>query len=170
LDNAITIKPLSHLAKSNLYIYTEARRFNVSLAAGPQASADYIVYLESEVRPSEVPIERWRGFKSATSSRSFKLATRRLGSVGDLLMLDFSISSKREMSFKPEWIWLTQDRKTVSIQSLSLSGVKLAANSPIQGLLTLKRSDAPSSSPLVLEIRLPAPIFLQLPEVRSWMK
>src|ERR1019366_1555630 len=35
LDNAITIKPLSHLAKSNLYIYTEARRFNVSLATGP---------------------------------------------------------------------------------------------------------------------------------------
>src|SRR5690348_14383823 len=31
LENAITLKPLSRSAKSNLYIYTDARRFNVSL-------------------------------------------------------------------------------------------------------------------------------------------
>ena len=47
LDQAITIKPLHGGAKSNLYIYTDYRRFNVQLITGVEAAADYVVYLDT---------------------------------------------------------------------------------------------------------------------------
>ncbi|MFN3454280.1 MAG: TrbG/VirB9 family P-type conjugative transfer protein, partial [Pseudobdellovibrio sp.] len=37
LDQAITIKPLTGGAKSNLYIYTDWKRFNVELVSGAEA-------------------------------------------------------------------------------------------------------------------------------------
>jgi type IV secretory pathway VirB9-like protein len=48
LDQAITIKPLHGGARSNLYIYTDYRRFNVQLMTTTEVSADYVVYLESQ--------------------------------------------------------------------------------------------------------------------------
>ncbi len=55
LDQAITIKPLRSNAKSNLYIYTDWRRFNVQLVTSSESAADYIVYLNAkqEKRPKE---------------------------------------------------------------------------------------------------------------------
>jgi hypothetical protein len=47
LDQAITIKPLSHGSKSNLYIYTDWKRFNVELVSGAESVADYVVYLDN---------------------------------------------------------------------------------------------------------------------------
>ena len=46
LDQAITIKPVARGARSNLYIYTDWRRFNVELITGNDATADYVVYLD----------------------------------------------------------------------------------------------------------------------------
>lgn len=45
LDKAITIKPLRFGAKTNLYINTPTRRFNVRLVTQNQDSSDYVVYL-----------------------------------------------------------------------------------------------------------------------------
>ena len=69
LDQAITIKPLQPGAKSNLYVYTDYRRFNVQLITGPEVSADYVVYLENlKLQPKENKSSvRWKGI-----IRSFK--------------------------------------------------------------------------------------------------
>ena len=40
LDQAITIKPLHSGAKSNLYVYTDWKRYNVQLTTGSEAIAD----------------------------------------------------------------------------------------------------------------------------------
>ena len=48
LDQAITIKPLHGGAKSNLYVYTDWRRYNVQLITGAESSADYVVYFDSQ--------------------------------------------------------------------------------------------------------------------------
>src|SRR5687768_5746145 len=47
LDRAITIKPLISGAKSNLYVYTDWKRYNVQLISGLESAADFIIYLES---------------------------------------------------------------------------------------------------------------------------
>src|SRR3990167_893132 len=47
LDQAITIKPISRGAKSNLYIYTDWKRYNVELVSGSEVAANYVVYLDN---------------------------------------------------------------------------------------------------------------------------
>lgn len=170
LDNAITIKPLSHSSRSNLYIYTEARRFSVSLVTAPQAGADYIVYLEPESRSPELVKERWRAYRTEKSNSTLNITIRRLGTVSDLLMVDLSIVGKKDINFSPEWIWLTQNGKTIPIQNLSLTGVKLSPRTTIQGLLSVKRGDIPASQPFTLEVRGPSPISIRLPGGPAWMK
>lgn len=170
LDTAITIKPLSHSAKSNLYVYTEARRFSVSLVTSPQVNADYIVYLYSENQLPSPPKERWRKLGSEKHGGDIKLVVRRLGTIENYLAIDFALSSKKDISFGPEWIWVTQGGKTIPIQSLNLSGVRLSSKNDIQGGLTIRREDLLGHEALVLEVRSPTPFVMKLPGVSSWMK
>ena len=171
LDTAITIKPLGHSSKSNLYIYTEARRFNVSLVTAPQTAADYIVYLQSE-RPAKpvAQIERWRSVRMERSNRLLKLSVQRLGIVGDCVTADFTISSKQDLKFRPDWIWITLGGQTVPIQSLTLSGVYLTAKTEINGALSIRRDELKARGPVTLEIRSPKPVLIHLPEGAVWMK
>lgn len=174
LESAITIKPLSHSSKSNLYIYTEGRRFNVSLTTTPLPSADYIVYLEGDRKlpePTPTPImERWRPYVTEKSSPDFQVRTSRVGTAGDFLLVEFYISSQAVAAFRPDWIWLTQRGRTIPIHRLSLSAVESAPEKPIQGFIIVRRSDASTGAPLVLEVRAPKPIKLKLPEVNAWLK
>ena len=74
LDQAITIKPLRGGAKSNLYVYTDYRRFNVQLITGADASADYVVYRSSALRASHITDGGGRGkehLKNKARSLSF---------------------------------------------------------------------------------------------------
>jgi type IV secretory pathway VirB9-like protein len=51
LDKGITLKPLHGFAKSNLYLYTDSKRFNLQLVTGPIAQADYVINLEEKTNP-----------------------------------------------------------------------------------------------------------------------
>jgi len=170
LETAITIKPLNHSSKSNLYIYTEARRFNVSLVTASQGAADYIVYLDSERQSLQPPKEQWQKFSVEKSNGALKVSIRRLGIVADFLALEFSLSSKKEMNFGPEWIWITQNGKTIPVQGLNLSGVKISPKIEILGGLMIRRGDLPNRDALVMEVRSSAPISIKLPGAGSWMK
>jgi hypothetical protein len=174
LENAITIKPLSRSSKSNLYIYTESRRFNVSLTTTPLLSADYIVYLEPErppAAPEPEPIrERWREFVTERESPDFRLRTSRVGTMNGFLLVEFTILAPKSSAFRPDWIWLKQSGKTVPIQRLSLSAIEATPDQPIQGLIAIKRTEVRAGPPVVLEVRAPTPIKLKLPEVRSWLR
>lgn len=59
LDKGITLKPLHHHARSNLYLYTETQRFNLLLTTGPATQADFVVSLEEKSQPKRGPIP-WR--------------------------------------------------------------------------------------------------------------
>lgn len=170
LETAITIKPLARSSKSNLYIYTEARRFNVNLVTASQPSADYIVYLNSERPTTALPKESWRKFRVQNSNRSLKVSVEQIGKVGDCLGVRFSLSSKTKVNFGPEWIWTTQNGKTVAVQGLNLSGVVIDPKNEIHGLLTVRRNDLNGALPIMLEVRSPTPISVKLPRVDLWMK
>lgn len=170
LESAITIKPLGHSVKSNLYIYTEGRRYSVSLVTAPQTSADYIVYLEPEVKPIEKPKERWRTFILSRISKELGIHVTRLGVAGDLLLAELSIGAKKDLVFKPEWVWLTQNGKTVPIQSLNLSDLKISGGQPFQLIVSFKRVDVQGVGHPLIEIRASEKITLKLPEVKSWMR
>lgn len=170
LDQAITIKPLRPGAKSNLYIYTEWRRFNVELVTGAEATADYVVYFESPKAVKEEKSRiRWMPFKNSLTNESLTLAVERVGKgPNDLLLVDFRIENKKSEELKPEWLWITQEGKTRPIHNLVLSGLKVGPNNNVRGLFHVLSSDVDAGFPIRVELRRKRFSYLTLPKAASW--
>lgn len=168
LDRAITIKPLHSGAKSNLYIYTDWKRFNVQLNTGPQTTADYVVYLENE-RKKEKPGISWIPFRKKMNNAGLVLEMRRLGHVRNgPLLLEFELRSSSRERIKPEWVWLTQGGATKPIHSLFLSGLDLKSGGNIQGVMQILRSDLDPATDFTLELRRKQSSSLTIPRLKAW--
>jgi hypothetical protein len=170
LDRAITIKPLTMGGKSNLYVYTEWKRFNVELISGPQGSADYVVYLElPKVKKKAEASIVWTNFRNVLKNDNLTLETKRLGLVSNgMLLVEFVIKASTKETFKPEWIWLSQNGEVRPIHGLVLSSLKISPSSPATGLLQLKRIDLSEMNPLKLELRRKKTSFLTITKVNLW--
>ena len=168
LDQAITIKPLVGGARSNLYVYTDYRRFNIELITGPQASADYVVYLKQPKSKKPDPVS-WKRFSNSLTNDFIKLEVKRIGTFKDeILLIEFDITSKRKLLFNPEWIWLTQSAETRPIHNLVLSSLELQPGKKISGLMQIRKGDISPFDNLRLEMRRQRTTFLTLPKVKSW--
>lgn len=171
LDQAITIKPLHGSAKSNLYIYTDWRRYNVQLVTGPEAKADYVVYLENPQelsKPAKTSLT-WKKIKRSLSNESLLLEVKRVGRSRDsMLLIDFILQSKKSEPVQAESFWLTQNGVTKPIQLLYLSAMTVEPGKPVSGMMQVFRSDISESEPLRLEVRRKKTSFLNLPKVTSW--
>lgn len=176
LDQAITIKPLSHGAKSNLYIYTDWKRFNVELVSGSESVADYVVYLEN---PKEKPITqgrsdsgiKWTEFKNNLKNENLELHVKRVGRAKDgILLVEFTVSSKKKEAFKPEWIWLTQNGETRPIHNLFLSALEASPQRGISGVMQMREVDLNTSEPVRLELRRKKLSYLTISKVASWKR
>jgi hypothetical protein len=172
LDQAITIKPLHPSAKSNLYIYTDWRRYNVQLVTGPEPVADYVVYLENpketfkETKPSLI----WTQVKKKSLTNStLSLDVTRLGRARDgVLIIEFVIRSAKTEPIKAEWLWLTQNEVTKPIHLLFLSAMNVKPGEPVQGSVQVLKSDILENEPLRLELRREKASTLIIPKVTSW--
>ena len=176
LDQAITIKPLSGGAKSNLYIYTNWKRYNVELVSGQEVVADYVVYLdnpkekESTRSNSETGI-KWTDFKNTLRNDSLQLNVKRVGRAKDgVLLVEFSISSKKKEVFKPEWLWLTQEGETRPIHNLFLSALETSPQKGISGVLQMREADLNTSEPVRLELRKAKVSYLTIQKVNLWKR
>ena len=176
LDQAITIKPLVHGAKSNLYIYTDWKRFNVELISGSESVAEYVVYLENQ---KEKPVTRssadtgikWTDFKNKLRNENLELHIKRVGRAKDgILLVEFSLTSKAKEAFKPEWLWLTQDGVTRPIHNLFLSALEVTPKSSISGVLQMREVDLNTSEPVRLEMRRKKTSYLTISKVASWKR
>lgn len=176
LDQAITIKPLSGGAKSNLYIYTDWKRYNVELISGQEAESDYVVYLEN---PKEKEVTRsnpetgikWTEFKNTLRNDSLQLNIKRVGRAKDgILLVEFSVSSKKKEAFKPEWLWLTQENGTRPIHNLFLSALEVTPQRGISGVLQMRESDLNTSESVRLELRKVKVSYLTIQKVNSWKR
>lgn len=173
LDQAITIKPLHGGAKSNLYIYTEYRRFNVQLVTTVESSADYVVYLESQ---NAKPLEKvksykncWRAYKNVLINDSLTLETKRVSNSSDgRLLVEFEVRGSTNEKFKPEWLWLTQNGKPKPIQEIALSSQYFKSGRPIKGLLHILERDVNRYEELRVEIRRRKTSYLTIPGEVAW--
>lgn len=175
LDQAITIKPLARSSKSNLYIYTDYRRFNVELISGDQAQADYVVYLENEkqkivtTKKKEKDYVKWKAVKRVFRNDSITLETKRLGfDPYGVLLLHFVMTSQKEVEFKPDWIWVTQNGVLIPIHNLFLSNLKLSKGKSINGILQIKISELNPDLPIRLEMRRGKISYLTIQKITSW--
>ena len=165
LDQAITIKPLRGGAKSNLYVYTDYRRYNVQLVTGAESSADYVVYLDNPGPKPETSTVRWMRVRKLVSIERTTLSIKRVARTRDgILLIEFTLSSREKV--RPEWIWLTQKGTTRPIQNLLLSS--LDAKEPVTGTIQVLQSDVDLNSPLKIELRKKKTASLLLPKVAAW--
>lgn len=169
LDQAITIKPLHGSARSNLYIYTDYRRFNVQLVSGPEISADYVVYLENPQEKVKSSAIGWRNYRNHLKNESLVFETKRLANTADgVLLIEFEVRSEARERFRPDWLWLTQSGVTRPIHSLALSGQDLGGGRSIKGVMQVLKSDASAAEPLRIELRRKKTSYLTIPKGVAW--
>ncbi|MBL7670916.1 MAG: TrbG/VirB9 family P-type conjugative transfer protein [Bdellovibrionaceae bacterium] len=173
LDQAITIKPLHIGARSNLYIYTDYRRFNVQLVTAVEASADYVVYLESQtakpVTKAKTSKDGWRAYKNFLRNESLTLETKWVSKSTDgSLLVEFEVRGSGNEKFRPEWLWLTQNGKPKPVQGIALSSQDLKAGRPIKGLLQILERDVNRNEALRIELRRKKASYLTIPSEVAW--
>lgn len=169
LDQAITIKPLHGSARSNLYIYTDYRRFNVQLMSGPESVADYVVYLENPQEKVKSSAIGWRHYRNHLKNEALVFETKRLASTADgVLLIEFEVRSEVREKFRPDWLWLTQSEITRPIHSLALSGQDLGGGRSIKGVMQVLKSDASTAEALRIELRRKKTSYLTIPKGVAW--
>ena len=173
LDLAITIKPITPHGKSNLYIYTDYRRFNVELNSGPEASADYVVYLENPAdkekftkTKSEGSGIKWKRINRNFKNESASFGLNRIGTTrSGVVIVEFTMSSTKREQINPAWFWVTQGGVTRPIQNLFLSDVKLSPGQKIQGSIQLLKADFVNADQIRIEMRRKKITYLTLKEL-----
>lgn len=175
LDQAVTIKPLQPGAKTNIYIYTDWKRYNVELISGSEVVSDYVVYLENPKEKEQAnaskktdPI-KWIEFKNNLRNGDISLETKRVAKLKNgILQIEFYLTSERKQNINPEWLWLIQAGKTRPIHNLILSSLELSPRAKVQGILQLMGNDIQSSESFRIEMRRNTTTFLTIKKVDSW--
>ncbi|MFZ3228943.1 MAG: TrbG/VirB9 family P-type conjugative transfer protein [Pseudobdellovibrio sp.] len=170
LDQAVTIKPLHGRAKSNLYVYTDWRRFNVQLITGAEGIADYVVYLDNQKeKPKEVrTVINWMNYQKEMSNVNLTFFTKRLSRTKDLLLIDFEIKSSVKTKIDPSSFWVTQSGKTMPIHNLILSSLEIKPNKNVSGLIQILRSDVDEAAQIKIELRFKKTSYVILPKAKLW--
>jgi len=169
LDQAITIKPLSSSARSNLYIYTDYRRFDVALVTGSERSADYVVYLKPKVTPPKKPEPiTWIKVDRSFVADGILISVRRVAKAKDVALIEFGLSSKQRLRIDPAAFWLTSNTKTVPIENLTLSALETEKDRILSGLIEVKTGSLNPESILKLEYRGKKPNAVNLPRLKDW--
>lgn len=168
LDQAITVKPLRFGAKSNLYIYTDWKRFNVQLVTGNEHAADYVVYLKVPMKKQPAPeLVNWKDVALSAQKDDLKLSLKRIGWLkGEYVFLEFSLTGKK-CEVDPKWFWLTQKGKSKPVHRLLLSTLSLKQDAPLEGLLQVRLKDLNRES-LEIEVRRKNMLQLKIPREILW--
>jgi hypothetical protein len=169
LDKAITIKPLIAGARTNLYVYTDWQRYNIKLIPTSKVSADYVVYIKPKIVQKKPEKINWSNFSNYLKNEKIKLSISKIGHTKNgLYLIDFNLLSKKKENFKPEWIWLTQNGKTIPIHRLFIDELKLRPGKNVSGLILAKRNDLNRSSPIRVELRRSKISYLTIKEPKKW--
>lgn len=169
LDQAITIKPLHSGGKSNLYVYTDYRRYNVQLLTGPEAAADYVVYLQDPKQKVAKSGLIWNSLNNRLKNDSLNFHVLRAAkSKNGILLIEFKLQSTKKEELRPEWIWLTQGGVSKPIHGLFLTGLDLRPNETVTGVMQILKSDVSESLPMRIELRRKKTSYLTIPKVSGW--
>ncbi|MGE3386016.1 MAG: TrbG/VirB9 family P-type conjugative transfer protein [Bdellovibrionales bacterium] len=168
LDKAVTIKPLRWGVKTNLYLNTEKRRYNLRLLTLSQDTADYVVYVK---HPEAKPVSRWTTVSRFTEANGIRFAISRIGySNQGFILLDAKLvsSSTETTTLKPDDFWITQNGTSKVINGLFISDLKLSKSKPVLIGISLAKSDLFEKRSLTIELRSKQKISLTLPEGTLW--
>lgn len=151
LDKAVTIKPLRYGAKTNLYLLTDKKRFNIRLHTLHQDAADYVVYIATnEARSTPV----WNKLLKVVTLEGITISVHRTATSKDgLLLIDGSLSSKRVFVIKPEQFWVLQENRSKVIDSLFLTSLEANAGSSVRFGISISLKELESRKPILLQFK-----------------
>jgi len=152
LDKAVTIKPLRWGAKTNLYLVTNKRRYNLRLVTLNQESADFIIYIKNYGDKEET---QWFKINEISRNSLGTLAINRVGkSSQGFILLEGQFVANRDLAIKPEQFWIRQNNNPKTINGLYLSETKMSKNKAVRIGLSLAKSDLEPSKPILFELNL----------------
>lgn len=153
IDKGITIKPLRYGAKTNLYLFTDKKRYNFRLITEGQDQADYIVYIKSSENTDSL---NWKVIEKSVSDKELKLTLHKVSVTKDnKILLDLSlIAVNLDTKISPENIWIYQDKESKLISSLFLSDKTTTVRKPIQIGIALSKNDLKEGKSLQVAIKM----------------
>lgn len=160
LDTAVTIKPLRYAAKTNLYLMTEKERFNIRLQTQNQDVADYVVYIKN--RDTKRPLS-WVRVMRTNSGDGITLTLHRFAKSNDgMLLLDGSLSFKRDVKVKPDQFWLLQGAESKVIESLFLTELEAKKSGVIRFGVSILLGELDPKRPITFQFRGSKPLSVTL--------
>lgn len=166
LDRAVTIKPLRYGAKTNLYLVTEKKRFNLRLVTLTQDQSDYVVYIKDQKANADV---RWKPFEKDVSVDGVRLKINRVGqSPQGYLLVEAKLSSEKPLSVKPENLWILQNDRSKIIDSLFISSLTIKPRDSASIGISVSKADLVRNRPIALQIRVSKTLSIQIPEGFIW--
>ncbi|MFV3409889.1 TrbG/VirB9 family P-type conjugative transfer protein [Bdellovibrio bacteriovorus] len=166
VDRAVTIKPLRGSARTNLYLFTKEKRYNLRLTVVPQALAYYIIY----IRKVDFGVgTQWTSLTQSTSNSDIVLKLLKVGTTRDgFLLLNLSVTARKALTLEPENFWVLQGDSSRVLQSLFLSRKSLKKDQIAFVGISIKRSDLLLQG-LTLEVRKgQKPVRLDLVKALVW--
>lgn len=170
--NGLAIKPLLGHGKTNLFVFTDYERFSFRLLAGPAAEVDFSVRVkpkrpdsysgQGQAAPSvqnEASELVTRAVKRRAACAGFDLVLERLAwpKTQSTLLVTFRVSAQKksaltkEQGFEPGDFAISQDERTLPIETLYLEGLRLSKDQPlIRGTLVLRYSAITADKPMLL--------------------
>lgn len=166
VDQAVTIKPLRGGARTNLYLFTKERRYNLRLTVVPQNLAYYIVYIKKQ----DVGVgTRWVLNGKVASGDNFIFKLLRTGKTQDgFFLLDIEMKSKKSQRLDPGDFWIWQGRESKPMQSLFISRTELKKDQLVFLGISIRRAEL-KNQPLILELKTsPKPLRIEVPKEVLW--
>lgn len=166
LDKATIIKPLREGAKTNLFLLTNDRRYNLRLTTGPEQRSDYVVYLK-DFAPNR-PVH-WKPLVRTALRGAVRMASTRVARVsGDTVLIELRLQSSKVLKLEADDFWLVQAGEPKVIESLYLSKTTASDAEFIRVVLAVTKEALNSKQPLRIEFRNPVPVMLTLAPSDIW--
>lgn len=139
VDKAVTIKPLRYGAKTNLYLFTQKKRYNLRLETVPQDRAFYIIYVKDKDQGEE---PTWRLVNKSVEGKSSTWKLNRIAKTTDgFLLLDLEIVPKGSMNVQASDFWIKQSTVSKPINSLFMSRTKFQKGQVVHLGMSIQRSE-----------------------------
>lgn len=161
-----TIKPLRSFAKTNVYFFTQKKRYNLRLTVVPQNQSFYILYIKNTEVGSG---PRWTTLNRLSNGKDSQLKLLRLGSTQDgFVLLDLEIIPKTVFKIQASDFWIKQGTESKTINSLFLSRNDGRPKQSVLIGIAIQKSEL-QAKPLTLEFkRLNETLRLEVPKEVLW--
>lgn len=162
----VTIKPLRAGAKTNLYLFTKEKRFNLRLIVGPQNLASYIVYIKKpEIGASGTA---WSIFGKSVTAGALNLKILKVGTTSDgFVLIHAQLTTKKSYSLQASDIWIWQGKDSKIIDNLFVSRTDLRSDRSSQIGIAIKQSEL-KAQPLIFEVKAAKPLRIEIPKEALW--